>query len=119
MPDSSVASAFLNCSCSRVAAFMHARREVLSAQRLAYSVREAAEILGASEWLIREQCRQNKIGHTKVGGRTLISARSLEDLIGRPMATVERAVDSRTRVILPHLQGPSKCDVCGSIRSCH
>ena len=52
--------------------------------RICYSVREAAEALGISEWLVREECRQNNIFSVKIGGRTVIPLWALEKLIGKP-----------------------------------
>ena len=51
--------------------------------RICYSVREAAAALGISEWLMREECRQNKIFSIKVGGRTLVPLWALEQRAGK------------------------------------
>ncbi len=52
--------------------------------RICYSIREAAEAMGISEWLMREECRQNNIFSVKIGGRTLVPLWALEKLAGKP-----------------------------------
>ena len=52
--------------------------------RICYSVREAAEAMGISEWLMREECRQKNIYSIKIGGRTLVPVWALEHLAGKP-----------------------------------
>ena len=51
--------------------------------RICYSVREAAEAMGISEWLMREECRLNHIYSFKIGGRLLIPVWALENLAGK------------------------------------
>ena len=52
--------------------------------RICYSMREAAEAMGISEWLMREECRQKNIHSIKIGGRTLVPVWALEDLASKP-----------------------------------
>ena len=55
------------------------------AHRLAYSIREAAEALGVSQWPIREECNRSEIDYVKFGSRKLIPLWSLEKRLGRPL----------------------------------
>ena len=43
-------------------------------ERLAYTVKEAATALGVSEWMVREEIRQQHIYSVKMGARLLIPA---------------------------------------------
>ena len=53
--------------------------------RLALSVREAAQALGVSDWLIREECRRGRLYHIRIGGRIVIPVWALEEYIGMPL----------------------------------
>lgn len=52
--------------------------------RLAYSVKEAAEALGVSEWIVREEIYRGRIFALNIGRRLIIPRWSLEDLLSRP-----------------------------------
>ena len=41
----------------------------MGVRQYALTVREAAEVLGVSEWLIREECRTGRLFSVKVRGR--------------------------------------------------
>ena len=49
--------------------------------RLAYSVKEAAEALGVSEWTIREEIYRKRIFAVNLGRRLIIPRWALEDLL--------------------------------------
>ena len=49
--------------------------------RLAYSVKEAAEALGVSEWTIREEIHRKRIFAVNLGRRLIIPRWALEDLL--------------------------------------
>ncbi len=53
-------------------------------QRLAYSVKEAAEALGVSEWKIREAIYQKEIFAVNLGRRLVIPRWALDDLLSKP-----------------------------------
>ncbi|MXZ91783.1 MAG: helix-turn-helix domain-containing protein [Chloroflexi bacterium] len=53
-------------------------------QRLAYSVAEAAEALGVSQWLMREACRLRQVHSFRVGRRILIPRDALQQLLTNP-----------------------------------
>lgn len=53
-------------------------------QRLAYSVKEAAEALGVSEWKIREAIYQKQIFAVNLGRRLVIPRWALDDLLSKP-----------------------------------
>lgn len=49
--------------------------------RLAYSVKEAAEALGVSEWKVREEIYRKRIFAVNLGRRLIIPRWALEDLL--------------------------------------
>ncbi len=51
--------------------------------RLAYSVKEAAEALGVSEWKVREEIYRKRIFAVNLGRRLIIPRWALEDLLSR------------------------------------
>ena len=57
----------------------------MEVRRYALSVREAAEALSVSEWLIREECRRGRLYHIRIGGRIVIPVWALEEYIGMPL----------------------------------
>ena len=56
------------------------------AERLAYSVDEAAQITGLSRDLLYDQMRRGKLAYLKVGRRRLITRRSLETFLAQTTA---------------------------------
>jgi len=52
-----------------------------SAERLAYSVNEAARLTGLSRDLLYDQMRQGNLGYIKVGRRRLITRHHLEQFL--------------------------------------
>ena len=56
------------------------------AERLAYSVDEAAQITGLSRDLLYDQMRTGKLAYLKVGRRRLITRRSLETFLAQTTA---------------------------------
>jgi excisionase family DNA binding protein len=54
------------------------------AERLAYSVAEAALITGLSRDLLYDQMRTGKLAYLKVGRRRIITRRSLDAFLARP-----------------------------------
>jgi excisionase family DNA binding protein len=54
------------------------------ADRLAYSVAEAALITGLSRDLLYDQMRAGKLGYLKVGRRRIITRRSLDAFLAKP-----------------------------------
>jgi excisionase family DNA binding protein len=55
-----------------------------AAERLAYSVDEAAHLTGLSRDLLYEQMRRGKLSYVKVGRRRLITRQHLEQFLGLP-----------------------------------
>lgn len=53
------------------------------AERLAYSVDEAAQITGLSRDLLYDQMRTGKLAYLKIGRRRLITRRSLEAFLAQ------------------------------------
>ena len=51
-------------------------------ERLAYSVREAAEVMGLSEWLIKEEVAQGRIRCVRFGRRVVIPRWALDERLG-------------------------------------
>ena len=58
----------------------------MGVRQYALAVREAAEALGVSGWLIREECRTGRLFSIKVRGRIVIPVWALEEYIGTPLA---------------------------------
>ena len=56
-------------------------------ERLAYTVKEAATALGVSEWMVREEVRQQRIHSVKMGARLLIPRWALEQRLGMAAET--------------------------------
>ena len=50
----------------------------------AYSVSEAAEVLGVSEWLVREAIRRGEIYCTRIGTRIIIPAAAIDQFLTTP-----------------------------------
>ena len=57
----------------------------MSIPRMALSVREAAQALGVSEWLIREECRRGLLEHIRIGNRIIIPMWAIEKRLGRAL----------------------------------
>ncbi len=53
-------------------------------ERLAYTVKEAASALGVSEWMVREEIRQQRIYSVKMGARLLIPRWALDERLRLP-----------------------------------
>jgi excisionase family DNA binding protein len=53
-----------------------------SAQRLAYSVNEAARLTGLSRDLLYDQMRRGNLPYVKIGRRRLITRQHLEQFLG-------------------------------------
>lgn len=53
-------------------------------ERLTYSVKEAADALGVSEWTVREEIRTGRIESVRLGSRILIPRFALERLVNMP-----------------------------------
>jgi excisionase family DNA binding protein len=54
----------------------------LAADRLAYSVDEAARLTGLSRDLLYDQMRRGKLSYVKIGRRRLITRQHLEQFLG-------------------------------------
>lgn len=63
-------------------------------ERLAYTVKEAATALGVSEWMVREEIRQQRIYSVKMGARLLIPRWALEERLGMATETPPPAATS-------------------------
>ena len=50
-------------------------------EKLAYSVKEVAQMLGLSEWKVRELCYQGEIRSLKAGGRLLIPKVAVDEFL--------------------------------------
>ena len=48
----------------------------------AYSVSEAAEVLGVSQWLVREAIRRGEIRCARIGKRIIIPAAAIDQFLG-------------------------------------
>ena len=51
-------------------------------ERIAYSVKEVALLLGISEWSVREAIRCGRLGSIRVGTRILIPCQALDRFLG-------------------------------------
>ena len=58
------------------------QREPESAERLAYSIDEAARLTGLSRDLLYDQMRRGNLTYVKVGRRRLITCRHLQQFLG-------------------------------------
>ena len=58
----------------------------MEVRRFTLTVREAAEALGVSEWLIREECKTKQLFSIQARGRTTIPVWALEEYICMPQA---------------------------------
>ena len=56
----------------------------MTTDRMAYSVAEAANALGISPWLVREQCRTGRLRHVRLGQRIVIPRDALAELLADP-----------------------------------
>ena len=63
-------------------------------RRYALSVSEAAQALGVSEWLVREECRKGNLCHIRIGGRIGIPVWALEAYIEMPLSMRTLSQDS-------------------------
>ena len=52
--------------------------------RMAYSVKEASEMLGISQWLVREECARGNIHSIRIGNRIVIPCWSIMSRLGMP-----------------------------------
>ena len=50
----------------------------------AYSVSEAADVLGVSQWLVREAIRRGEIRCTRIGKRIIIPATAIDQFLSLP-----------------------------------
>ncbi len=50
----------------------------------AYSVSEAADVLGVSQWLVREAIRRGEIHCTRIGKRIIIPATAIDQFLALP-----------------------------------
>ncbi len=50
----------------------------------AYSVSEAADVLGVSQWLVREAIRRGEIRCTRIGKRIIIPATAIDQFLALP-----------------------------------
>ena len=50
----------------------------------AYSVSEAADVLGVSQWLVREAIRRGEIRCTRIGKRIIIPAAAIDQFLSLP-----------------------------------
>ena len=57
--------------------------------RLAYSIREAAETLGISQGLMKEEIYQGRITAIKIGRRTVVPRWALEERLQTPTPVEE------------------------------
>jgi excisionase family DNA binding protein len=71
-----------------------AREPSLSADRLAYSVNEAARLIGLSRDLLYDEMRRGNLDYRKVGRRRLITRQHLEQFLG---VALPSAPASRTK----------------------
>jgi excisionase family DNA binding protein len=55
---------------------------VLDAERLAYSVQEAAQLTGLSRDLLYDQTRRGNLSYIKIGRRRLITRQHLQQFLG-------------------------------------
>ncbi|MCY4554793.1 MAG: helix-turn-helix domain-containing protein [Chloroflexi bacterium] len=50
-------------------------------EKLAYSAKEVAQMLGLSEWKVRELCYRGEIRSLKAGGRLLIPKAAVDEFL--------------------------------------
>lgn len=53
-------------------------------RKKAYSVDEAAEVLGVSGWLVREAVRRGELHGTRIGKRIIIPAAAIDKFLALP-----------------------------------
>jgi excisionase family DNA binding protein len=63
-------------------AYSELGQPVLDAERLAYSVQEAARLTGLSRDLLYDQMRRGNLSYIKIGRRRLITRQHLQQFIG-------------------------------------
>lgn len=68
----------------------NAARPVQAAERLAYSVDEAASLTGLSRDLLYDEMRRGNLNYVKVGRRRLIARQHLEQFLGIASAPATR-----------------------------
>ena len=56
----------------------------METRKQAYSVAEAAEALGVSEWLVREAIRRGQIRCIRIGTRIIIPAVVIDEILSTP-----------------------------------
>ena len=56
----------------------------MTTRKRAYTVSEAAEALGVSEWLVREAVRRGEICCTRIGRRIIIPAAVIDAMLSTP-----------------------------------
>ena len=56
--------------------------------RATFSVKEVADILGISEWLVREECARQNLHSVRIGRRILIPRWAVEERLGAPITGV-------------------------------
>ena len=49
-----------------------------------YSVSEAADVLGVSQWLVREAIRRGEIRCTRIGTRIIIPVAAIDQMLEAP-----------------------------------
>jgi excisionase family DNA binding protein len=79
-----------------------APEQARSAERLAYSVDEAASLTGLSRDLLYDEMRRGNLHYLKVGRRRLITRQHLEEFLGIPQRP-----PTRGRLDLQHPSDPS------------
>ena len=58
----------------------------MEVRRYALTIRETAEALGVSEWLIREECKRGRLIHKYMGNRIVIPVWAVEEYVGVPLS---------------------------------
>ena len=53
-------------------------------RKRAYTVAEAAEVLGVSGWLVREAVRRGELHSARIGNRIIIPAAAIEKFLALP-----------------------------------
>ena len=53
-------------------------------RKKAYTVAEAAEVLGVSGWLVREAVRRGELHGTRIGARIIIPAAAIDKFLALP-----------------------------------
>ncbi len=71
--------------------------EPTKVQRTTLTMKEAAEYLGISYWLINQLVRQKQIPCSKVGGKYLFRVQVLDEYLNKKKSKIQLIINSKVR----------------------